>query len=114
MPRLPTVMFFTVCGILGALAILVVPVTSHKTADDLWAEALWTSLPPNGGSSTQMSRLFVAALQKADRKAPIFVSLGDNSSGVLHFKETFDAFTRSVEASVPDIIASEVERRSDE
>ena len=108
MTRLPTTLLFVVSAIMATLVTVMGPRPVPKSADDLWARALWTSLPPMGGSSAEMSRLFVAALDKAHQKAPIWVSFGDNASGAIRIKEAFDAALQTVLADVTKTVEQEM------
>lgn len=102
-----------ICGLLGIVWVLS-QFQSAPKADELWARALWKSLPVNGGSSPEMMRLFAAALRETDAKAPIYVSLGDNASGALIFRERFDAALNGLVAAVGEELETEALARADE
>src|SRR5262245_5017733 len=89
MTRFPTTLLFVVSILMAGLVAIMGHRPPRKSAADSWAEALWMSFPTSGGTSAEMSRLFVAALEKAPRKAPLWVSYGDHESGALKFKEGF-------------------------
>lgn len=108
MTRLPTILLIVVTATIATLVTVMRPVPARKSADDLWAEALWTSMPPMGGSSAEMSRLFVAALDKAPQKAPLWVSFGDNASGAIKFKEGFDAVLQNVLTDVTKTVEQDM------
>ncbi len=104
MKLLPKILPLVVAVIIGALVFVGSHGKARKSKDDLWAEALWKGLPPNGASSEQVSRLFVAAIDRAQRKAPIYVSFGDNASGALMMKEQFDALVAAVQTNIEETI----------
>jgi tetratricopeptide (TPR) repeat protein len=50
-------------------------IRAEDSSDELWARAVWLS--SCGASSDQVARVFGAALSRAKKRAPIYVSFGD-------------------------------------
>lgn len=70
---------------------------SNKSADQLWAEALWKSLPGTNATSSEIKELLTAALAKTDRRAALYVALGDVDSGSVALRESMSETVKSVE-----------------
>ncbi len=89
----------------------VLKISERDSAEDLWARALWLSVPVNKASSDEVAGLFTAALSRAKIKAPIYVSFGDTASGPNIIRETFERATQTMsDAVVADIASGVIER----
>jgi hypothetical protein len=83
-------MFVVMSLTLATLFAMAARRSASASVDQLWAEALWASLPAVGASTDEAAKKFLAAIARTNRKAPILVSFGDQASGALHWKEEFD------------------------
>jgi hypothetical protein len=81
----------------------------NDTSDELWARALWISLPPYDAESEQVASLFIAAIERAKEKAPIYVSFGQTDSGPSHYKQMLEGLTAALQEEVANEIEKEVE-----
>jgi len=88
------------CVLVGTLVYFAGQGRPRLSADDLWAEALWMSLPPSDASSEEMSQRFVSAIEHARCKAPIYVSFGDKATGSLTMKEGMDAVMEAIDSNL--------------
>jgi tetratricopeptide (TPR) repeat protein len=95
--------------LLAFVALMLLSPPSHAAeSDDLWARALFLSSCDT--TTVQQSEvLFLKALQKVDRKGPIFVSLGDYYSGPAPMRQA----AHSISASVQDDIRPDVEKEAE-
>lgn len=91
--------------LLSALVLLLFsPPASAAESDDLWARALFLSSCDTDTTVAQAEALFLKALQKAQRKGSIFVSLGDYYSGPAPMREAVHAMSASVQDDIrPDV-----------
>lgn len=86
------------------------PVTQQQpsvVADDLWAEAVLVSFPTQTSDSSEVVALYAAAIQEADRKAPLYVALGDFYRGPLAVAEELEPALLAVQRSAE--VGDEVE-----
>jgi tetratricopeptide (TPR) repeat protein len=88
--------------------LLFAALASATESDDLWARALFFSADTNT-TVEQAEALFLKALQKAEHKGPIFVSVGDYYSGPAPMREAVHAMSESVQ----DDIRTDVEKEAE-
>ncbi|MBI3863409.1 MAG: hypothetical protein HY290_16080 [Planctomycetia bacterium] len=81
-------------------------IEEQDSADELWARALWLSLPPNQASSDEVASLFSAALSRAKMKAPIYVSFGDAASGPNVMREMLNRAAMALTSAFATDLAS--------
>ncbi len=77
--------------------------TTPKSVDQLWAEALWKSLPGSKVSRREIEQLLLDALAKADKKAPLYVALGDVDSGLVALRDSVQAIETSIDDTVSEL-----------
>ncbi len=97
-------------SMLVSVALILLLSTSRAAeSDDLWARALFFSSCYTNTTVEQVEALFFNALQKAERKGPIFVSLGDYCSGPAPARQTL----HSMSASIQDDIKPDLEKETE-
>lgn len=74
-----------------------------KSVDQLWAEALWKSLPGSQVPRGEIEHLLLDALAKADNKAPLYVALGDLDSGFVALRDSIQAIDEQVDEAVNEL-----------
>lgn len=84
----------------------------NDTSDELWARALWISLPPYDAESEEIAGLFIAAIDRAKEKAPLYVSFGRTDSGPSHFKQRLAGVEATFREQVATEIAKELEKQN--
>ena len=77
-----------------------------QTVNDAWARAIWQSFAFEDASEQQIMANFAAALSRAAKKAPIYVSLGDAQDGPASLKMMLDKTVATVEKELVNDVES--------
>jgi hypothetical protein len=105
-------MRFTLHAIIAlvALALCGLPPAAHATeSDDIWAEAIFSSIPSTNITRQQVETLFLRALQKAEAKGPILVSLGDYYSGPGQMALAVNSLTTRIQEDTAPVFEKQAE-----
>jgi hypothetical protein len=89
-------------------------VQKTETVNDIWAKALWVSLPSQEFDSEDAEKLLKTCLKMTKNKAPIYVALGDIGSGSIKLTEAFNKAVLNALTKKPEIALDGIDKDLEE